>query len=143
MHGCEYCVDTMVVKRKGWVLILCPPPPPTLQGAKMLKGCRVKDCTWAPPMTGGHTHVLPGWALSPHKLDLRCPSGPSNLHFLHCSTLRHQASTAPAFDSSATPSKAPQPSRPVPAQPRTVCFPNVHNLQNFNNHLRPPRSRLS
>ena len=25
-------------------------PPLPFQGAKMLKGCRVKGCTWAPPM---------------------------------------------------------------------------------------------
>ena len=29
------------------------PPPPLFKGPKCLRGVRVKDCTWAPPMAEG------------------------------------------------------------------------------------------
>ena len=43
VRGCEYCLHTTAVQRKGWFLVLCPPPTPTPsppQGADLFKGYR-------------------------------------------------------------------------------------------------------
>ena len=51
--GCTGCVGPNIPWTSGRLEEgggFCPPPPPRLRGAKMFKGCRVKDCTWAPPM---------------------------------------------------------------------------------------------
>ena len=51
MCRCEYCLDTMVVQRKGWFLVLSPPPPqpPSFKGSECLRGVGSRTAPGRPP----------------------------------------------------------------------------------------------